>query len=269
MTHDYPIVLAPALAAAQAPRAIDAASGRLALRSPGSWRYPKQPNSRRRLALALVVSAGFHVAVLFGVRSHPPVVARTDDEHLLAMTIPMPNLKDLEEPEPVPRDDAAEKVELADYAPTLVDAPQIVLPNDFVQELNFASLLPQPDLTEAKVYVIPHNIIRSGNLGEGLGNIFNLADLDKVPQPIVQPAPVFPPQMKREVDRARVVVEFVVDTEGRVRNAFAVESTHDGFNDAAASGVSRWRFHPGMRGGKKVNTRMSVPIIFKLVAGEY
>jgi len=30
------------------------------------------------------------------------------------------------------------------------------------------------------------------------------------------------------------------------------------------AGVSRWRFRPGMRGGRRVNTRMSVPIIFRV-----
>jgi protein TonB len=207
-----------------------------------------------------------HAAVLFGVRSHPPRAVRAADEHLIAMAIQMPDLKDLEEPEPQLTDEPAEKVDLGDYAPSLVDAPQIVLPSDFVQEINFASLVPPPDLSQAKIFVIPHNILRTGKLGEGLGNIFSLADLDQVPQPVAQPSPIFPQQLKREVDRARVVVEFIVDTEGRVRNAMAVESTHDGFNDAAAAGVSRWRFHPGVRGGRKVNTRMTVPIIFRIAA---
>ena len=231
----------------------------------GSWRYPEAHGSRGRVALALLISAGFHVGVLFGVRSHPAKVAKIDADHLIAVTIQMPDLKDLEEPERVASDDPAEKVDLGDYAPTLVDAPQIVLPNDFVQDINFASLVPPPDMSQAKVFVIPHNILRSGSIGQGLGNIFSLAELDQVPRPIVQPSPVFPPQLKREIDQARVVVEFIVDTEGRVRNAAAVQSSHDGFNDAAASGVSRWRFHPGVRGGKKVNTRMTVPIIFTII----
>ena len=263
MTHNYPLVLAPALAPPGANRLGGPAGECPTVRSPGSWRYPHLPGSGRRLALALLLSAGFHAGLLLAVRSHPPVVTRADDDSLKVVRIAMPDLKDLEEPEKVVRDDA-EKPDLAEYAPTLMDAPQIALPTDFVQEINFASLIPRPDLDQAKVFVIPHNIIRSGNLGEGLGNIFSLADLDQHPQPVVQPSPVFPPQLKREVSLARVVVEFVVDTEGRVRNAYAVESSHDGFNEAAVVGVTKWRFRAGLRAGIKVNVRMSVPIIFRL-----
>jgi protein TonB len=217
------------------------------------------------MALAIVISAGLHGSLLLAVRRHAPVVAHDDKDQLAVIRIVMPDLKDLEEPDPAPRDDA-EKPDLADYAPTLTDAPQIALPTDFVQEINYASLLPPPDLSQAKVFVIPQNIIRSGKVGGGLGNIFNLADLDKVPEPVIQPSPVFPPALKREVDWAKVTVEFIVDKEGRVRDPVVVETSdaHQQFSDAATLGISRWRFRPGMRGGVKVNTRMSVPIIFRV-----
>jgi protein TonB len=262
MTHDYPTLLpsafVPSVAAAPAASAVSGAST-----SMGSWRYPGVKRSRWRVTLAVLISAGLHAGVLFAVRSHPPKIASRPVEHLIAFSIPLPDLKELEEPEPV-IDDTANKPDPGDYAPTLADVPTIALPTDFVQELNFASLLPQPDLTEAKVFVIPSNIVRSGKLGEGLGNIFNLADLDRVPEPTLQPSPVFPPALKREVSYARIVVEFIVDVEGRVLSPVVTASSFPGFEDAAMAGVSRWRFRPGMRSGRKVNTRMSVPIIFRL-----
>jgi len=49
-----------------------------------------------------------------------------------------------------------------------------------------------------------------------------------------------------------------------VLNPIVVESSYNGFEDAALSGVARWRFRAGMRGGRRVNTRMSVPIIKKI-----
>jgi len=67
---------------------------------------------------------------------------------------------------------------------------------------------------------------------------------------------------------AKVTVEFIVDRDGKVLNPVVVQTTHDGFNDAAMAGVSRWRFRPGWKNGKKVNTRMSVPIIFRIVSGD-
>jgi protein TonB len=261
MTHDYPSSLP--LTLAQSP-AVPAAARRplpAVTASFGAWRYPGAPRSRVHLVLALLISASLHAGALFSVRRQAPAAPLAAKEHLLALSIPLPDIKDLEEPEPV-LDPTAEKPDPGEYAPSLMDAPQIALPTDFVQELNFASLLPRPDLAEAKVFVIPHNILHSGKLGAGFGNIFNLADLDRVPEPLVQASPVFPPALRREVSHARVVVEFIVDTEGRVLQPVVVECSYPGFEDAAAAGVSRWRFRPGMKGGRKVNTRMSVPIIF-------
>lgn len=268
MTHEYPLLMAPALARPRpaqplAPRETQSASALT-----GSWRYPGRPSSRGRICFALLVSAALHVGVLLVGRSHPRIVPRPAVDHLIMVSIPMPDLKDLEQPDSPP-DLAVEKPDLGDYAPTLMDAPQLVLSSDFVQELNYASLVPPPDLSQAKVFVIPHTINHGARLGEGLGNIFSLADLDHVPEPVFQPAPVFPPQLKREVSSARVVVEFVVDTEGHVRNAIATDSTMEGFNDAAVGGVSKWRFRAGLRGGRRVNTRMLVPIIFSLSEKDY
>jgi protein TonB len=74
--------------------------------------------------------------------------------------------------------------------------------------------------------------------------------------------------MKREAQSATVRVEFVVDSTGRVVAPYVVASTHFGFNDAAVAGVAKWKFRPGIRGGKRVNTRMQVPILFRITDAE-
>ena len=232
--------------------------------SGGSWHYQGELHSRRlRLVLAILASAAFHAGLFLGIRSQPKVVERSLDEQLVKVTIAMPDLKDLEPPEPPPLDDSAEVVDFAQYVPTLMDAPQIALPSSFVQEINYASLIPPPDTTQAKVLVIPQGI-GSGRLGAGLADIFNLIDLDRVPVPVLQPSPVFPFEFKREVNHAEVSIAFIVDVDGRVRNPVAVNFTHPGFVNPAVAGVEKWRFRPGMKGGKRVNTRMLVPIIFRL-----
>ncbi len=232
----------------------------------GSWRYRMPNHTRRDFILAALIAAGFHAVVFLGVGRHHQVRI-VQEEKLNVIRIEMPDLKDLEEPERVVTDEAPPPDEGL-YAPSLMDAPtRIALPTDFVQTIDYASLIPPPDLNAAKVFVIPEHISR-GKLAESIGSIFNLADLDRVPEPIVQPAPVFPPALRREIEEAKVTVEFIVDREGKVLSPIVVASSHEGFNDAAMSGVSRWRFHPGMKGGRKVNTRMSVPIIFRVVSGE-
>jgi protein TonB len=235
--------------------------------APGSWRYSAPNHTRRIYFLAALISASCHALVFFGTGRHHQVIRAMDVEKPNVIRIAMPDLKDLEEPEPVVTDEPPPPAE-ALYAPTLMDVPnRIALPTDFVQKIDFASLIPPPDMNSAKVFVIPSHILR-GVTGQGMANIFNLADLDRIPEPVVQPAPVFPRSLRREVFSAKVVVEFIVDTEGRVHTPVVVETTHDGFNDAAMAGVSRWRFRAGMKGGRKVNTRMSVPILFKLVSAD-
>lgn len=264
-THPAASILPPGLGrpSVRVPPTADARP----IAAPGSWRYSAPHHTRRIYLIAALLSAGFHIVVFFGTGRHHKVVKAIAEEKPNVIRIVMPELKELEDPEPVVTDEAPAPEE-ALYAPTLMDVPnRIALPTDFVQKIDFASLIPPPDMSGAKVFVIPSHIMR-GVTGQGLGSIFNLADLDRIPEPVVQPAPMFPPALKREVESAKVVVEFIVNTEGRVLNPVVVDSTHDGFNEAATAGVSRWRFRAGMRSGRKVNTRMSVPILFKLVSAD-
>ncbi len=235
---------------------------------PGSWRYPAVRRSRLTLAVALLGSAAFHAVVLFGPgwpKHKPKAVV---EEPVLQLNFSIPVVKELEEPEHAPSDDPAPVKDLMEYAPVLADTPRLVLPTDFVQTLDYSSLIPPPDLSAAKVFTIPPHIRRGEGPAGNIGDILNLADLDRRPEPIVQPTPIFPNSLKREVNHAVVQVEFIVDSAGYVLDPLVIDSTHQGFNDAAVEGVRKWRFRPGMKAGRKVNTRMRVPIVFRLVEGE-
>jgi protein TonB len=60
------------------------------------------------------------------------------------------------------------------------------------------------------------------------------------------------------------MVGFICDVDGNVRDAYVISSTHREFDAPAVQAVSKWKFRPGKRGGKVVNTKMSVPIDFKI-----
>jgi protein TonB len=227
-------------------------------------RYPAGGRSRLSLALAMLLSASLHAGLILGIgqaRKVPPKIV-DDDPPLIAITLPQ--LKDLED-EPPPTD-TGERAEIFAPVPMLADVPTIPRPNDFVQQIDLATLLPPPDFSGVKIYQVPEHIRRGVAKFEGMANLFNLADLDRIPEPIMQPPPVFPRELKNECERAVVRVEFVVTTEGRVVNAYVIESTHKGFEESAVVGVSKWRFRPGMKTGRKVNTRMQVPIIFTIAS---
>ena len=229
----------------------------------GSWRYDSSSRSPGLLVVAALVSAGMHVGLLFGFghaekKAPPPKL-----EHVIALRLAIPDIKELEEPEPVSNEDAGRSEESFVPVPTQADLPQLPQPNDFVQQIDFSSLIERPDFSQAKLYTIPENIRRgTTKIAENIRTIFNLADLDRIPEPVFQPAPIYPISMKREGATATVVLEFIVDMQGRVVNAIATESTHRGFEEAAVMGVQKWKFRAGVRGGRKVNTRMRVPIVF-------
>jgi TonB family protein len=75
--------------------------------------------------------------------------------------------------------------------------------------------------------------------------------------------PVFPRALRLTRTSGQVVVDFIVDTTGRVRNPVAVRSTHEAFSGHAVLAVRQWVFEPGLRNGQLVNTHMQVPVLFQ------
>jgi periplasmic protein TonB len=64
-----------------------------------------------------------------------------------------------------------------------------------------------------------------------------------------------------------VVVSFVIDTNGKVQDARAVQSTHHEFEEAAIAAIKEWQFDPGRKGGRAVNTRVSQQLKFEPSGG--
>lgn len=261
MINDYPASFIPAHSGApKAPRGARVPVPRS--RAAEIWHYETSHSGRSRLAMAALISAAIHAVVFFGVGRAPPKKAHVVADDTPTIQLQMPDLKELDEERPMPSEGDT-PVENTSFAPMQPDLPQVALASDFVQQLDVSSLLERPDMSAAKVFVIPENISR-GAIRQNLGTIFNLADLDRPPEALVQTPPLYPFQLKREGITATVRVQFIVDSEGRVVNAFVSESSHPGFNESAIQGVNKWKFRAGIKGGRRVNTRMEVPIIFRI-----
>ncbi len=93
---------------------------------------------------------------------------------------------------------------------------------------------------------------------------FDLARLDQVPRPVAQARPQYPASLRLLGIGGEVVVDFLVDQEGHVQNAYAIRSTAAGFEGAAVEAVSAWRFEAGRKNGAAVVTHMQVPIVFTM-----
>ncbi|MFM1850665.1 MAG: hypothetical protein RIS54_349 [Verrucomicrobiota bacterium] len=97
----------------------------------------------------------------------------------------------------------------------------------------------------------------------GLG-IAELPAKDRPPVPKFRAPPEYPMIARFLNMEGEVLVEFVVDTTGKAILARAIRSTHAVFSDPAVASVSKWIFEPSRRLGQPVQTRMQVPIIFRL-----
>lgn len=226
---------------------------------PGDWHYAGS-TGRRFTWLAVLLSAGVHGFLLWGGirRPAPQPVTVAATERLIQME--MPPLDDDEE-KPVEELEQADETPVV-QVPRLMDLPSAVSLNSFVQPLEMSSAL-QTSVDASKLTTIPVNIAPAGTrIGGSFKNLFDISQLDRVPEAIAQPEPIFPANLKNEVDHAVVVVEFIVDVHGQTREVSAVSSTHPGFERAAVEGVMRWRFRAGMKDGRKVNTHVRIPIKF-------
>lgn len=213
---------------------------------------------RKDLIIGLSVSVVVHWSFLFLTQTPSAVVKHVAQaENLVKIEMPdLPPEEPDKKPDDLPPDEDA--VPLAFAPPSLVDIPNVVPDASFVQQVEPP---PPPGIDQAKgVVTIPAT--RPSGFGRGLANLFDISQLDQIPVARVQPPPIYPYEMRRAGITGEVNVGFIVDSDGNVRDAYPISSSHREFEVPAVQAVSKWKFRPGRRGGKAVNTRMSVPIVF-------
>jgi RNA polymerase sigma factor (sigma-70 family) len=103
----------------------------------------------------------------------------------------------------------------------------------------------------------------AANLDSGTP-LSEVSGLDKIPRVKGQVRPAYPLEMRDAGISGRVVVDFVIGTDGQVLNAFALSSSEKAFEEPAVAAVSQWVFSPGQKDGRNVYTHMQVPIVFTL-----
>lgn len=85
-----------------------------------------------------------------------------------------------------------------------------------------------------------------------------------VPAVLTQARPQYPFELRRAGISGEALIDFVVNSEGRVQNAFALRATDVLFAESALAAVRQWTFRPGLLNGQPINTHMQVPIVFTL-----
>lgn len=227
------------------------------------FRYHGIPATGRILWLmAALFSVGLHAALFLGFNQHKAVrKMAVVKEESVALLI-MPDLHEEEEKKVVELSDD-EPAPPSVPVPMLQDVPLSLTESAFTQLID--PTVPMKLEGTGSVLAIPLNIQRGRPDMSAIKDLFNIGDLDRRPEPIVQNPPVFPFELRQAISEARVRVGFIVTAKGDVIMPYIISSTHAGFERSTLDAVVKWKFKPGQKSGRKVNTRVEQPIDFTIV----
>jgi protein TonB len=140
--------------------------------------------------------------------------------------------------------------------PHLLDIPRPLTPTSIPQQIEPPSQNLNVDLSR-----IPQR--RAFSAGT---DVLNPSQLDQQPSVRFQASPHYPSSLIQEGITGEVIVDFIVDSTGEVRNVSAIRSTNRGFEASAIEAVGKWKFRAGRKDGHAVNTHIQVPIEFSINA---
>lgn len=145
-------------------------------------------------------------------------------------------------------------------------------PEPELEELQEDNSLPPLSLSQLEMSL-------DGGMGNGMGiglgiqtasnlvaqiNVFELSEVDKAPTATMVINPSYPPNLQRNKIEGTVVLVFVLDEKGRVKDPKIESSTNNGFERPALDAVRQWMFEPAVKDGKAVRARLRQPIRFRL-----
>ena len=94
--------------------------------------------------------------------------------------------------------------------------------------------------------------------------VYSLKEVDQAPVAISQQQATYPKTLRTQRLEGSVDVGFTITSKGAVQDPHAVSSTNEAFEQAAIDAVKKWKFKPGMKDGKAVNTKVQVTLTFSL-----
>ncbi len=212
--------------------------------------------------LAILVSIGLHAALLLGFNRSAPARKVVVREEIVDQMQMMALVDEPEEAKPKELNDEEPMEAPSITVPLLADIPTFApSSSSFIQQLDLTIPM-KSDPTAGRLVTIPVNIQRGRPDDSAIKNLFNVADLDRRPEPIVQTQPNYPFDMKRAGIGGRVRVGFIVDSQGNVILPYVISSSHREFEFPTIETILKWKFRPGMKSGRKVNTRVEQPLDF-------
>jgi len=120
-------------------------------------------------------------------------------------------------------------------------------------------IVPQPQtsaLTTPPVTQAPVSTIREGD-------VVDVLELDKIPEPLSQPKPYYPPLAVQQHATATIILSTLISENGDVTDVKVLKGdARFGFNDAAVRAMRAVHFTPPIKDGKRVKTWRPQSITF-------
>ena len=96
---------------------------------------------------------------------------------------------------------------------------------------------------------------------------FDVADLEKRPEPVSQVPPNYPAELRKAKIEGIVTLVFILGEDGRVEDPRVENSSRTEFEKPALDAIRKWRFRPGMKDGQAVRTYVRIPMRFRVSSG--
>ena len=239
--------------------------------TPAGYRMPHE----RYFVYGAAFSVLLHVAVLNGFRNPPPPPPHGGPdvggdvgrvwERPLAVELPPPpppetpaTSKPANPTDPAEAEDGASRATIPELLSPLI--PGLVT---ITGDLNPNGVAP---IKGSLRWEVPKNAVSAAPKGPK-GGFVPLEDLDEKPVATNRISPRYPSEMRRNGIEGVAVLRFIVDSHGEVAEVEIVRADTTEFGKAAADAMLRWKFKPGMKNRRRVDTRMEMPMSFTLEKG--
>jgi protein TonB len=94
---------------------------------------------------------------------------------------------------------------------------------------------------------------------------YGMSEVDQVPAVTLQIPPEYPYHARRQGTEGVVSIRFLVTREGEVSSFSVLKASPEGvFDEATRRSVLRWKFRPGVKDGRDVDTWVEMDIEFEL-----
>lgn len=217
--------------------------------------------------VSVMVGAGITLGIFLGIAHFDritPMAAPDDILDLRAVSIQEPPPPPREIP---PRDPVLIEDTLTGFEQARSDSPvQIAVPPPDLE-----SLLPPPQLAPPAVIQVGQlytNLKPKMDLSAMGGHIYQMAEVDQVPQVLNKVTPHIPPSVRQGAAMLRTSVIFVVEANGEIKNVrLASTSGNPEFDAIVLHNITEWAFSPAVRKGVKVRCLLQQAVIIKWSGG--